>query len=238
MKTVLLLPGLVCDYANWSSQQQALRAAGYETLVIDYRNSDSIFQMAKIALTQAPDQFILIGHSMGGRVALEVINQAPDRVKSLILMDTGYLPLAQGEQGRQEVSGRMALVALAKKEGMRAMGGRWMQGMLLPEHLKDQSQCNAILDMIERKTPSQFERQQNALIHRPDATEVLTSLTCPTCFICGDQDAWSPLQRHYDMARFVPGAPVFSIKNSGHMSTMEQPEQVNEVILSWLKECG
>ncbi|GAB3098039.1 alpha/beta hydrolase [Aestuariicella hydrocarbonica] len=236
MTTVVLLPGLICDHANWAAQQEALLDAGYETLIIDYGNADTIAHMAKIVLSQAPEQFIVIGHSMGGRVALEVVRQASERVTALILMDTGYLPLAQNQQGQQEVAGRMALVEQAQRDGMRAMGELWMQGMVLPEHLQDQQLCNAILDMIERKTPEQFANQQHALIDRPNARAVLSALTCPTCFICGDQDAWSPLERHHEMARLVPGAPpVFSIKNSGHMSTMEQPESVNDVILSWLQ---
>lgn len=236
MNTVVLLPGLICDHANWAAQQEALRAVGYDTLIIDYGQSNTIAGMAELVLSQAPEQFVVIGHSMGGRVALEVVRQAAERVTALILMDTGYLPLAQGDQGQQEVAGRMALVEQAQRDGMRAMGERWMQGMVLPEHLQDQPLCNAILDMIERKTPEQFANQQHALIHRPDASPVLSALTCPTCFICGDQDAWSPLTRHHEMAKLVPGAaPVFSIQNSGHMSTMEQPQQVNDVILSWLQ---
>lgn len=234
--SVVLLPGLICDHANWVAQHEALCATGYETLIIDYGQSNSIASMAEVVLNESPEHFIAIGHSMGGRVALEVAQQAPERVTALILMDTGYLPLSQNEQGQQEVAGRMSLVEQAKRDGMRAMGERWMQGMVLPEHLQDSKLCNAILDMIERKTPEQFENQQQALINRPDATTTLRALTCPTCFICGDQDAWSPLERHYDMARLVPGEPpVFSIKDSGHMSTMEQSEPVNDVILSWLQ---
>lgn len=235
MMNALLLPGLICDYAVWTSQEEALNAENIATQVVDFGDLNRLHHMATHALASAPDKFILIGHSMGGRVALEVARQAPERIKALILMDTGYLPLAKGDKGQQEVDSRLALVEKAKNQGMREMGEEWMQGMVLPAHLKNEALCNDILDMIERKTDTQFAAQQSALINRQDATDVLKNLNCPTCFICGDQDAWSPLDRHYEMAKLVPGSNVFSIKNSGHMSTIEQPQRVNEVILSWLK---
>lgn len=236
MTTVVLLPGLICDDAVWSAQTKALKAEGYETLVIDYGNLSSLSSMASHALRNAPEHFILFGHSMGGRIALEVARQAPERVTGLVLMDTGHLALASGAAGQQEVAGRLALVNVAKTDGMREMGKRWMKNMVLPKHLEDEVLCNAILDMIERKTPEQFEGQQTALINRPAASDVLKSLSCATCFITGDQDAWSPLERHYDMAALVPRkSPVYSIQDSGHMSTMEQPERVNEAIMAWIK---
>ncbi|EAR08635.1 alpha/beta fold hydrolase [Reinekea blandensis] len=234
MNSALLLPGLICDGAVWSAQETALNQADIATQVVDFGDLNRLHHMATHALAGAPEKFILIGHSMGGRVALEIARQAPERIQALVLMDTGYLPLADGDKGQQEVASRLALVKKAKEQGMREMGQEWMQGMVLPEHLQNERLCNDILDMIERKTDTQFAAQQSALLNRYDASDVLKTLTCPTCFICGDQDAWSPLSRHYEMAKLASDAPVYSIRNSGHMTTMEQPEQVNEVLLSWL----
>ncbi|WP_296055303.1 alpha/beta hydrolase [uncultured Amphritea sp.] len=235
MQTVVFLPGLICDTAVWQDQVNELTRQGYTCRVINYGDANSLGRMAEIAIEQSPERFVLIGHSMGGRVALEVARRAPDKISHLILMDTGYLPLSEGEAGKQEVSGRLALIEQARQHGMRKMGETWMQGMVLPERLKDLPLCDAILDMIERKTVQQFEHQQTALIERPDATSVLTSQSCPTLFICGDQDSWSPLERHYDMAKLVADSAVISIGRSGHMSTMEQPQAVNEALTDWLQ---
>lgn len=235
MSVVVLLPGLICDKAVWRSQAKALNAQGYETIVIDYGRLSDLREMASLALRLVPQSFILIGHSMGGRIAMEIVRQAPERVCALAAMDTGYLALAEGEAGRREVQGRMELIDLAKEQGMRAMGKRWMQGMVLPEHLNDAGLCEEILDMIERFSVEQFAGQQNALINRPDASGVLSSLERPTCFICGDQDAWSPLENHHEMAKVASHALVYSIPSSGHMTTMEQPEKVNEVLSFWLE---
>ena len=238
MSNIVFLPGLVCDEAVWLHQADTLIKQGHEVQIMDFGTLDSLAEMASFTLQQAAQKFILVGHSMGGRVALEVMRQSHDRVLSLVLMDTGYLPRASGNAGRQEIDSRMNLVALAKEKGMRTMGERWMQGMVLPDHLENKSLCNDILDMIERKSTTQFENQQRALIDRPDATEVLKSLSCHTCIICGDQDVWSPFERHVTMAELVENAELHSITASGHMSTMEQPEQVSEILLSWVKNHG
>ncbi|WP_299205538.1 alpha/beta hydrolase [uncultured Amphritea sp.] len=235
MTPTIFLPGLICDAAVWSDQSDLFTRQGISNQVIDYGDADSLGRMAEIAIAQSPERFILIGHSMGGRVAMEVARRVPEKISHLILMDTGYLPLNKGDAGKQEVSGRLALVEMAREQGMRVMGEAWMQGMVLPAHLQDSQLCNAILDMIERKTVQQFEHQQTALIERPDATDVLQSLRCPTLFISGDQDSWSPLERHYEMAALVPGSEVIAIEQSGHMCTMEQPKAVNEALTHWLQ---
>ena len=236
MQQVVFLPGLVCDHAVFTSQRVFLESKGYRTLIIDYGDADSLADMAAIALQQGADQFILIGHSMGGRVAGEVMRMAPERVSQLVLMDTGHKPLVTGSQGDAEVAGRMALVDMAKQEGMAKMGLQWLQGMVLPDRLTDAKLVAEIVAMIDRKTPQQFANQQRALIHRPDLTPVLAQIHCPTLFIAGDSDSWSPLERHHDMAALVANAEVIGIAESGHMSTMEQPQAVNEAIYGWLKK--
>ncbi|MBN0987242.1 alpha/beta fold hydrolase [Amphritea pacifica] len=235
MSALVFLPGLICDHAVWQSQVDDLIQQGYECQVIDYGNADSLAEMARITLDLAPESCVLAGHSMGGRVALEVARQAPQRLSHLVLMDTGYLPLAPGAAGEKERAGRMALIEKARHHGMRTMGQEWMQGMVLPQHLKDTKLCNTILDMIERKTVAQFEAQQTALLNRPDATEVLRSLSCPTLFICGSDDLWSPVSQHEAMAELVVHSRVQVIAQSGHMSTMEQPEAVTQALTEWLE---
>ncbi|MHA7879598.1 MAG: alpha/beta fold hydrolase [Saccharospirillum sp.] len=230
---LMLLPGLMCDRRVWVDQIDALSHA-WECRVPDYEAQNDLGAMADIVLAQAPEQFAMAGHSMGGRVALEVMRRAPERVLRLALLDTGHTALAPGEAGEKEIAGRMRLVTMAKEEGMRAMGREWLQGMVHPARLHDRDLCDRILDMIESKTPAMFEGQIHALIHRPDATEVLRSIDCPTTFICGRDDAWSTLEKHYEMAELVKYSKVVPIENSGHMSTMEQPGDMSRELLGWL----
>ena len=92
--SLLLLPGLMCDATFWQPLVDAVPSQ-----VVDYGDANSITAMAEAALAVAPSHFALAGHSMGGRVALEVLRLAPERVQKIILMDTGYLPKAAGAAG-------------------------------------------------------------------------------------------------------------------------------------------
>lgn len=232
--SVVLLPGLLCDYAVWTPLTVPFSKA--QRLIPDYGQASSIEEMAQLVLEQAPDTFILMGHSMGGRVALEVYRQAPHRVSRLILMDTGFKPKAQGEAGLKEQQGRFALLEKANTQGMREMGETWLAGMVHPDRLQDTRLIEAILQMIERKTPEVFAAQINALLNRPDATPVLENIQCPTLFVCGREDAWSPVERHQEMLNLTPNSELAIIDMSGHMSTMEQPEMVSKVINEWLEK--
>lgn len=231
--TLMLLPGLLCDRTVWEPQIEALQD-DWHCVVPNYEFADSLQAMAEHVLNEVPERFALAGHSMGGRVALEVMRRAPERVTRLALLDTGYKALAEGEAGEKEIAGRMRLVTMAREEGMRVMGADWLKGMVHPDRLDDEPLCGRILDMIASKTPEIFERQIHALIRRPDGGEVLERIQCPTTFICGRQDGWSPLERHYEMAERVPGSEVIPIEDAGHMSTMERPEAMNAAMRKWL----
>ncbi|MEX2365364.1 MAG: alpha/beta hydrolase, partial [Pseudohongiellaceae bacterium] len=182
----------------------------------------------------APDLFAMAGHSMGGRVALEVMRLAPEKVHRLALIDTGYAALAEGEAGEKEVKGRMARVKTAHEEGVAAMARDWVTGMVHPDRLNDATLIHDIIAMFERKTPAIFEAQIKALIERPDATSVLSDIDCPTTFIVGRQDAWSTPEQHEAMAEKVRHSRLEIIEDAGHMSTMEQPRAMTEVFWQWL----
>lgn len=230
---LILLPGLLCDRSVWAAQVEALGAT-FECIVPSYGEIDSIPGMARSVLAQAPERFLLAGHSMGGRVALEVLRAAPQRVRRLVLMDTGFRARAPGEAGNAEERQRRRLVEMGYREGMRAMGREWLAGMVHPDRLGDTALVESILAMIERFPPETHEAQIRALLARPEAADVLATIACPTLLVCGRQDAWSPLSRHEEMQGLIPGSRLSVVENSGHMSTMEQAPQVNALLREWM----
>lgn len=233
-KPVLLLaPGLMCDATSWGPVPAML--PGFDCRVVDHGTADSLTQMAEQLLANAPERFALAGHSMGGRVALEVMRIAPERVTHLGLFDTGHLPKPAGAAGDEEVRKRMALLAIARAQGVRAMASEWVKGMVASQRLHDRPLIDAILDMFERKTADTFERQLRALIHRPDATPVLQKIQVPTLVLCGELDAWSPPAQHQAIADCISARPaVVSIADCGHMAMQEQPEAVAQAMRQWL----
>jgi pimeloyl-ACP methyl ester carboxylesterase len=227
---LLLLPGLMCDAAFWQPLADVMPCQ-----VVDYGDANSITAMAEVVLTVAPSSFVMAGHSMGGRVALEVTRIAPDRAQKIMLMDTGYLPLQPGAAGDAEKAGRMALLDIARKKGVRAMAQEWVKGMVHPDRLNDQPLLNAILDMTERKTAERFAHQQHALLTRPDATAVLAALPTPTLLVCGRQDSWANVAQHTAMQTLAPHAQLGVVEDAGHMVLMEQPEVTVRAVRQFLE---
>jgi pimeloyl-ACP methyl ester carboxylesterase len=226
--TILLLPGLLCDASIWSAQIDALKPHG-KVLVADFSQHSSIEEMACAALAMTDGPIIAIGHSMGARVAMEMVHLAPKRIEKLALIDTGVDSRREGEEAKRQV-----LIDLAFTEGMEALAERWLPPMLHADRVEDQSLLGPLKAMVMRATPEQHRRQIQALLNRPDLRPRLAGIACPTLVMVGRQDRWSPLAQHEEMVELIPNAELVVIEDSGHMSLLEQPEQVSRALLRWL----
>jgi len=234
LPTLMLLPGLNCDAAVWAPQVAALQGQA-KCVIPAWGLRDTLTAMARQVLDEAPtERFSMAGHSMGGRVALEVMRLAPQRVERLALLDTGTHPLAAGEAGEKERAGRMALLKIAQAQGMRVMAQEWAKGMVHPDRIGGPI-FEEVLAMFDRGSAAQYAAQINALLTRPDAAPLLPGITCPTLVLTGRQDAWSGPAQHEAMAAAIPGAQLVIVENSGHMTTMEQPQVVSAALAGWLQ---
>lgn len=234
LPTLMLLPGLNCDAAVWAPQVAALQGLA-NCRIPAWGLRDTLTAMAQQVLDEAPtERFALAGHSMGGRVALEVMRLAPQRVERLALLDTGTHPLAVGEAGEKERAGRMALLKIAQEQGMRVMAQEWAKGMVHPDRIGGPI-FEEVLAMFDRGSAAQYAAQINALLKRLDAAPLLPGITCPTLVLTGHQDAWASPAQHEAMAAAIPGAQLVIVENSGHMTTMEQPQAVSTALAAWLR---
>jgi pimeloyl-ACP methyl ester carboxylesterase len=195
---------------------------------------DSILAMAEAVLRWAPPAFALAGHSMGGRVAFQVLRLAPDRVTKVAVFNTGADARPAGEAGETEERNRRRLLAIARSQGMRPMAVEWLKGMLPPYRQSDTELVEEIIRMIESKSPDLFEIQMLALLGRPNATPLLAEIQCPALVLTGRDDAWSPPARHLDMAQLIPKSELVLVPKCGHMSTMERPAEVTAAMRRWL----
>jgi len=234
---LILVPGLMCDHTVWDPLLPALSASRTCT-VVDHAEANSLEQMAVQLLSVAPPKFLLAGHSMGARVVLEVLRLVPERVGGVALLDTGYLPKATGAAGEEEVRKRFNLLHVAQTQGVRAMAREWVQGMVHPDRLREPALIDPILAMFDRKSADIFAKQIEALIHRPDGTDVLQSIQVPALVLCGQQDTWSPPAQHAAMQQLIPHAKLVVVDGAGHMAPMEKPHEVANAMLAWLSECA
>jgi pimeloyl-ACP methyl ester carboxylesterase len=120
--------------------------------------------MAEHVLAMAPERFAVAGHSMGGRVALEVLRSAPPRISGLALLNTGVHTVRDGE-----LQSRSRLLRLAYERGMSALAAEWLPPMMAGGG-RTVKLMPRLIAMVERSTPESYAGQINALLNRPGST--------------------------------------------------------------------
>ncbi len=224
---LLLLSGLLCDEVLWADIPQRLGDVA-DVRVMSFRGFSSIPDMAEHVLATAPERFAMAGHSMGGRVALEVMRTAPRRVTGLALLNTGVYTVRDGE-----LQSRGRLLRLAYEQGMSALAAEWLPPMMAGG-ARTLELMPRLTAMVERSTPDSYAGQINALLKRPEALSVLPTIGVPTLLLSGSEDAWSPVSQHETMRRRIPHATVFEIHGAGHMAPIERPDGVAVAMREWL----
>jgi pimeloyl-ACP methyl ester carboxylesterase len=225
---LLLLSGLLCDETIWADIPERLGDAA-DVRIVSFRGFSSIPTMAEHVLAMAPERFAVAGHSMGGRVALEVLRSAPRRVSALALLNTGIHPVRDGEP-----QSRSRLLRLAYEHGMTALAAEWLPPMMAGSSGRTAELMPRLIAMVERSTPDSYAGQINALLHRPEALSVLPMIGVPTLLLSGSEDAWSPVSQHETMRRRIPHATLFEIHAAGHMAPIERPDAVALALREWL----
>jgi pimeloyl-ACP methyl ester carboxylesterase len=229
---VALLAGLLCDEEIWADV--ASRLAGLARVTIfGFRGYSSIAAMAEHVLATMTGRFAVAGHSMGGRVALELFRREGSRVTGLALLNTGIHPVAAHEP---ESRGR--LVRLARERGMAALAAEWLPPMMGPPRPADDDLMRRLTAMVERSTPEQFAAQIHALLNRPEAATVLAHVPVPLLLLSADQDRWSPVEQHEAMRRLCPAAVLRIVRDAGHMAPVEQPGAVADALTDWIATVG
>ena len=177
--------------------------------------------MARSALALRDGPLLVVGHSLGARVAMEAVRLAPERVEKLVLMDTGVSPRREGEEASRQV-----LLDLADEKGMAALADRWLPPMVHEAHVDDAVSWTRCVRWCSAPRPAQHHRQIKALLDRPDARPLLPAIKCPTLVMVGRQDRWSPLAQHEEMAGCHPRSRTARHRGQRPHGPVEQPEQV------------
>jgi len=229
-RPLFLLPGLMCTAELFADQLKGLSDIA-RMHVADHTRHADMAQMARAVLAQAPPRFSLTGLSMGGYLAFEILRQAPERVERLALLASN----ARADRPAQ-IKFRHIGITMAKVVGCRAAQSYLMPQLIHPDRLADRDLVARIMSMADGTGAAAFERQQLAIIGRPDNREFLSQIKCPTVIIVGEQDALTPVKVAREMADGIVGSRLEVIADCGHISTMERPDKVNALLRRWLLE--
>lgn len=225
---LVFLPGMMCDARLFGPQIDAF-SENMEVLDLPIHAHVTVEALAADVLKKSPDNFALVGLSMGGIVAMEVIRQAPERVAGIAMMDTN--PKAEHPS---VADGRPSQIARVRESGLVAV----MRDEMKPNYLADTPNRTAILELCMEMAvglgPQAFENQSLALMTRPDQQETLKAYRRPALILCGEQDALCPIHRHSLMHALMPHSTLTVLPDAGHLPTLEQPDVTIAAMKSWL----
>jgi pimeloyl-ACP methyl ester carboxylesterase len=226
---ILLLPGLNCSARLYAAQIPVLWTLGSVT-VADHRRDDTMSVVARRILDAAPPRFRLAGLSMGGYIALEIMRQAPERAAKLALFDTSARADTPEQTGR-----RRELIALAREDRMAEINDI-LWPLLVHESRADDIGLRADIDKMAFETGTEaFIRQQLAIISRTDTRPALAAIRCPTLVVVGEGDRLTPPELARELAAGIPGARLETIMGSGHLTTMEKPDDATKLLADFFK---
>jgi pimeloyl-ACP methyl ester carboxylesterase len=225
---IVLIPGLLCTSELYVPQLAALWRFGPVTIA-DHRRDESMDGIVMRILAAAPPRFSLVGLSMGGYLALAIMHHAAERVTRLALLDTS----ARADQPAASER-RKTLIALAR-------AGRFdeIPDIHFPSFVhKNRRDDVALKAMVRRMAadtgPEAYIRQQIAISVRDDRRDHLSSIRCPTLVVVGDGDELTPPELAREMTAAIPDARLAIIADCGHLSTLEQPDQVTTELTGWM----
>jgi pimeloyl-ACP methyl ester carboxylesterase len=229
MLPILLVPGLNCSAMLFANQIPHLWRFGSVTIA-NHTCGETVGTIAHQILASAPPRFTLVGFSMGGYIAFEILRQARERVVRLALIDTG----AQADTAQQSERRRQRIAM--------AQSGRFSESLDLqfplvvhPNRHGDGTLRETYRSMAMECGADAFVRHLNVDMSRPDSRPDLAGILCPTTVVVGENDQLTPPALAREMANGISGARLVIVPESGHLSPLEQPTAVTQALIDLLR---
>ena len=226
---VVLVPGLNCSARLYAEQIPALWRFG-PVIVADHTRDASIAAIAGQIFANAPPVFALVGLSLGGYIAFEIMRQAPQRVGRLALLDTSARPDTAELTAR-----RQAPKARARTGKLIEAADESFVFFVHPNRYGDVALRAVVRAMAEETGAEAYLRQQQAIIGRPDSRPMLGAIQCPTVMLVGEQDRGTPPELAREIAAGIAGARLVVVPDCGHLSTLERPQAVTKALVEWMQ---
>lgn len=241
---LVFIHGFPFNRAVWQPQVDAFRAR-YRVIAPDLRGFgesetlSSVSTMAQFAddvhtllnhLHSGP--VVLIGHSMGGYVALAFVRQYPAMLRGLMLVGT-----RSGADTPETAAGRRATARKVKTEGVDVVVDAMAPKMLSPKN-SDIAMASRVRELMSHATPTGVSGALLGMAERPDSTQLLSKISVPTLIVAGADDMIIPPIESEKLADTIKEAQLKIIPDAGHLVTFEKPAQFNRALTEWLERTG
>src|SRR3954471_7382647 len=191
----------------------------------------AIGDMAKAILADAPPTFALCGHSLGGYVCFELLRHAPERVRTLALVNTSAR-LDTPEQRRA----RLDATHLAQRGRFVGVSRRFFP-RLVAERARDDAQLLATVQAMAAEVGAKgFVTQQHQILSRPDSRPDLAQIACPTLVVGGREDQVTSAALSVEMYKQISRSDLRLLSDCGHLAPLERPQRLAQLLMSLLED--
>lgn len=236
--TLVLLHGHGVGPQIWDSLQEELEAE-YQVLKPDLSTMTSHTSVEAYAehlysrlAAPAIGRIVLIGHSMGGYVALALAASHPERIAGLVLVNSTAFADPDTDEQRAK---RDAAKAQLQTEGSAAFVEKAVTGMFAEAN--QQEKAGLVRQTIDRYKTLPVEALLaglQAIRSRPDRSALLADAPYPVLVLAGRHDKAVPIKRSQELSDELPNAQLVVLENSGHLAMLEEPEAVATAVKQFL----
>ena len=225
MHGLVTIPALGCDGRLYAEIAPRLSEVVKPIPIVADR--DVMGACVQQVLEQAPEKFIILGTSFGGRVALEVVFAAPNRVQGLVVIGAGAGVAADPAAG------------IRRAERLR---GNETENVItemadMVSHLpgpRGPSARESFITMAHEMGGALMARQSEALAKRKDLFPRLGEINCPSLMLWGREDQFSAAADGLKQSMALPHGRYAEISECGHFPSLEAPEETADILLYWL----
>ncbi|MCX7217910.1 MAG: alpha/beta hydrolase [Burkholderiales bacterium] len=225
--TLVLIPGFMCDASLWQAMLPELSKIAAVQFA-DINEGSSIAAMAERIIPSLPEHCVLIGFSLGGYVARRIAYLAPQKLAGLVLVNSSARASTEQELQRNQQQIRMSTLYPYKGQTYTAL-----KRALHPDR-SDDAPLLAHLQAMSRNLGQQIFLRQLGLL-RQDGHAELAHIKCPSLIIASRNDQMRSMQEAENMADALPNSHLNIIEDCGHMSPLERPEVVCQLLRAWLE---
>ena len=236
MLPVVWLPGLLSTAAVFGGVQAGIPAtipAGVDAWRMSLPQRDDFGAIGAEIAAGLPARCVLVGHSMGSYLCLDLWRRVPERIAGMALLSC--TAAADSPDGR---AARGKAVRYAQKAGIAALARAVATQTLGPATKDDAALVAQLVAMAEEVGFDVFAGHQTALAHRPDSTAILPGITCPVLAVTGSADTVTPPAAGRTLALAAPRAAFHEIEGAGHMLPLEAPGALAALLQPFLTECA
>ncbi len=232
---IVLLHGVGLRAEAWNRQIDAL-AGSYHVTAFDMPgHGDSpvrpemtcVSDYADAVLADLTEPVLMVGHSMGAMIALDLASRAPDRVRGVVALNAVFERSTDAARAVQRRAAELDGVSIADPTGAL---DRWFGKEASPER-------EACRDWLCSVTPAGYKGAYTFFAHdRGPRRADLEHLSCPALFMTGAQEPNSTPAMSQAMAALAPNGHAIIVPDAAHMMPMTHAEAVNAALLAFAAE--